>query len=116
MMKTFGAYCSVIFLLLACKSANVMQGNGSDIFNRNNIKENMKRVAYWQLNNPKHAPTDWTNGAFYAGVVAAYQTTKDKTIHDSLIALGTVQDGSPAPGTIMQMISPSARLTLTCTG
>ncbi len=48
----------------------------------------MLRVTDWQLKNPKHLPTDWTNGAFYAGVVAAYKTTKSKTIRDSLFALG----------------------------
>jgi unsaturated rhamnogalacturonyl hydrolase len=48
----------------------------------------MLKVTDWQLKNPKHAPTDWTNGAFYAGVVAAYQTTKSALILDSLIALG----------------------------
>ncbi|OIN59404.1 family 88 glycosyl hydrolase [Arsenicibacter rosenii] len=48
----------------------------------------MVKVTQWQLNNPKHAPTDWTNGAFYAGVVAAYQTTKSPLILDSLMALG----------------------------
>ena len=48
----------------------------------------MQRVTNWQLNNPKHKPTDWTNGAFYAGVTAAYKTTKSRAILDSLMALG----------------------------
>jgi unsaturated rhamnogalacturonyl hydrolase len=58
------------------------------IFRARHIKSTMQKVTDWQLKNPKHAPTDWTNGAFYAGVVAAYQATKSKKILDSLMAHG----------------------------
>src|SRR4051812_24402979 len=58
------------------------------IFRASHIKSTMLKVVDWQLKHPNHAPTDWTNGAFYAGVVAAYQTTKSKMILDSLMALG----------------------------
>ena len=58
------------------------------IFRAKHIKSTMQKVTDWQLKNPKHAPTDWTNGAFYAGVVAAYQTTKSQKILDSLMAHG----------------------------
>ena len=34
----------------------------------------MLSVAKWQLANPKHKLRDWTNGSFYAGVFAAYET------------------------------------------
>ena len=67
-----------------------MQGAGKkeDLYSSQYIKETMLKVTSWQLNNPKHSPTDWTNGAFYAGVVAAYKTTGSKLILDSLMALG----------------------------
>ncbi|MEJ7768005.1 MAG: glycoside hydrolase family 88 protein [Chitinophagaceae bacterium] len=64
------------------------QGPTGDVFNKKYIRQSMNKVTDWQLKNPNHAPTDWTNGAFYAGVVAAYQTTKAKFILDSLMALG----------------------------
>lgn len=64
------------------------QGESTNVFNKNDIKTRMLKVTEWQLKNPKHAPTDWTNGAFYAGVVAAYETTKSQLILDSLMALG----------------------------
>ncbi|MBD0374923.1 MAG: glycoside hydrolase family 88 protein [Flavisolibacter sp.] len=57
----------------------------------------MLKVTDWQLKNPKHRPNDWTNGAFYAGVVAAYQTTKSKAIRDSLMALGQRTGWQPGP-------------------
>ena len=66
-----------------------------DIFKKDNIKAAMLRVTDWQLKNPKHRPTDWTNGAFYAGVVAAYQTTGSKEILDSLLALGKATGWQP---------------------
>lgn len=52
------------------------------------IKAQLLKTTQWQLAHPKHKPTDWTNGAFYSGVFAAYQTTKSKLILDSLMALG----------------------------
>ena len=59
-----------------------------DVFDKNYIKNIMIQVTDWQLKNPKHTLTDWTNGAFYTGVVAAYETTKSQTILDSLMAMG----------------------------
>lgn len=73
------------------KSGNGMGGSAastSGVFNPRSIKKSMQLVTDWQLNHPKHAPTDWTNGAFYAGVLAAYQTTGSKKILDSLVVLG----------------------------
>lgn len=69
-------------------SGAVKSSNNADIFSSRYIKETMLKVTQWQLNNPLHAPTDWTNGAFYAGVMEAYKTTQSPIIHDSLIALG----------------------------
>ncbi|SDM17936.1 glycoside hydrolase family 88/105 protein [Siphonobacter aquaeclarae] len=60
----------------------------SSIFSAGYIKSKMEKVTDWQLSNPKHKATDWTNGAFYAGVFAAYETTKSPRILDSLIAMG----------------------------
>ncbi|MEI7423248.1 MAG: glycoside hydrolase family 88 protein [Prolixibacteraceae bacterium] len=62
--------------------------NNKKIFAAGNIKKTMKKVVEWQLQNPKHEPTDWTNGAFYAGVSAAWQTTKSKTIYQAMLDMG----------------------------
>src|SRR5688572_14053045 len=67
------------------------------IFKRAYIKATMQKVTAWQLDHPKHAPTDWTNGAFYAGVVAAYKTTGSRKILDSLMALGQRTFWQPGP-------------------
>ncbi|GAB2577099.1 glycoside hydrolase family 88/105 protein [Spirosoma areae] len=60
----------------------------TDVFSSDYIKSTMLKVVGWQLKNPKHKTTDWTNGAFYAGVFAAYETTKSPVVLDSLMAMG----------------------------
>lgn len=49
--------------------------DGKRIFRDRQIRRNMLRAAEWQLQNPKHNLFDWTNGAFYAGVFAAWEST-----------------------------------------
>jgi rhamnogalacturonyl hydrolase YesR len=44
----------------------------------------MESALKWQLAHPKHDPRDWTNGAFYAGVFAAWETTRSKYIFKSM--------------------------------
>ena len=61
------------------------------------IKAQLLKATQWQLAHPRHAPTDWTNGAFYSGVFAAYQTTKSTLILDSLLALGERTHWQPGP-------------------
>ena len=65
------------------------------IFAAGNIKKTMKKVVEWQLQNPKHEPTDWTNGAFYAGVSAAWETTKSKTIYQAMVDMGNKNGWKP---------------------
>ncbi|HZG26562.1 MAG TPA: glycoside hydrolase family 88 protein [Chitinophagaceae bacterium] len=77
-----------LVMLLFCNPGVNAQNVNVDVFKPKVIKATMLRVTDWQLKNPKHKPTDWTNGAFYAGVVAAYKTTKSKVVRDSLLALG----------------------------
>ena len=52
-------------------------------------------MTAWQLKNPKHELTDWTNGAFYAGVSAAWETTKSKAIYQAMIDMGEKNGWKP---------------------
>ena len=61
------------------------------------IKAQLLKTTQWQLAHPKHALTDWTNGAFYSGVFAAYQATGSKVILDSLLAMGERTHWQPGP-------------------
>ncbi len=83
----------VFLILLVC----VINGRAQneDIFKRKNIKNTMLRVVEWQLKNPKHDLKDWTNGAFYAGVFAAHETTQSKEILASLMEMGEKNNWQP---------------------
>jgi unsaturated rhamnogalacturonyl hydrolase len=93
----FYSYCFCFLLLVISSLPAKAQDKGNSLFKKDYIKSAMLKVTEWQLKNPKHLPTDWTNGAFYAGVVAAYQTTKSKLVLDSLMALGERTGWRPGP-------------------
>ena len=40
------------------------------------------------MHHPVHQLWDWTNGAFYAGVFAAYETLEDENIYNAIRAMG----------------------------
>jgi unsaturated rhamnogalacturonyl hydrolase len=68
--------------------ASVITVHAQDVFSPTYIKQTMVKVTDWQMKNQIHKETDWTNGAFFAGVFAAYETTKSPRILDSLMAMG----------------------------
>lgn len=57
----------------------------------------MLRAAKWQLEHPKHELWDWTNGAFYAGISAAYKTTGNKSLLDAMMKMGEANQWKPGP-------------------
>jgi rhamnogalacturonyl hydrolase YesR len=76
-------------------SAGTSAQSEKSLFEPQNIKTAMLRAANWQLDHPRHAAYDWTNGAFYAGVFAAYETTKDIGILQALIEMGEKNEWRP---------------------
>ncbi|MBK9934733.1 MAG: glycoside hydrolase family 88 protein [Cytophagaceae bacterium] len=76
-----------LFLSLSLSAQNV--------FKASEIKSRLEKATKWQLENPKHEPTDWTNGAFYAGVFAAWEATQKQWIMDSLMNLGKKTSWQP---------------------
>jgi len=85
----------VCLIVVSLGSNAVAQTN--DIFNRKNIETRMLSVAKWQLANPNHALYDWTNGAFYAGVFAAYETTKSPDLMTAMMDMGDKNGWKPGP-------------------
>lgn len=77
----------VSFLILIAFIIN-LSAQSNDLFKKKPIKAKMLKVADWQLKNPKHELFDWTNGAFYAGVFAAYETTKSKELLAAMMEMG----------------------------
>jgi unsaturated rhamnogalacturonyl hydrolase len=55
------------------------------------------KAARWQLAHPKHPENDWTNGAFYAGVFAAWETTRDPGLMSAMLAMGERLTWQPGP-------------------
>ena len=72
-------------------------GQNVDVFKRKNIEAKMLSVAKWQLANPKHELYDWTNGAFYAGVFAAYRTTNSSELLNAMMQMGEKNGWKPGP-------------------
>lgn len=92
-MKIRASYLLLIFCLLA---ANAFSQN-VDVFKRKSIETRMLSVARWQLANPKHPLYDWTNGAFYAGIFAAYETTKSPELMKAMLEMGEKNGWKPGP-------------------
>ncbi len=65
------------------------------VFQKRSIKKAMLTAALWQLDHPKHEPDDWTNGAFYAGVMATYETTRSKKLYQALLDMGETNQWKP---------------------
>src|SRR4051794_26856498 len=49
----------------------------------------MERAADWQLAHPytKAPPTDWTNAAFYTGLLALADTSSSPRFHDAMMGI-----------------------------
>lgn len=85
------------FFLLAFFAATLNAQNTDKFFKPRYIKRTMNKAAYWQLKNPKHELYDWTNGAFYAGVFAAWETTSSKKLWNAMIEMGEANEWKPGP-------------------
>lgn len=82
---------TMVFLV---SSSHAQQGK---LFKKQYIKSAMVKVASWQFVHPNGKPENtWTNGAFYTGVVAAYETTRSQLLFDSVKAMGERNNWLPA--------------------
>ncbi len=90
-MKKRISFIIGVFLL----ASTLVSAQSPDIFKRKAIESRMLSVAKWQLANPKHELFDWTNGAFYAGVFAAWETTGSKEIWNAMVEMGEKNNWGP---------------------
>lgn len=68
-MKKYSLAFFVLFISLSVFSQNGLMPAFKDDLNPSDIKNVLKSVADWQLNEPlKHHTADWTNAALYAGM------------------------------------------------
>jgi len=58
----------------------------------------MERAADWQLANPsKHKPTDWTQGAMYAGMMALDQISSSPRFREAMVRMGEANQWQLGP-------------------
>src|SRR5690242_6666145 len=59
----------------------------------------MERVADWQIAHPytKAPPTDWTNGAFYTGLIALTEISSSPRFHDAMMKIAEGMQWKPGP-------------------
>ena len=83
--------------LLICITISVYskKEENKKLFRDSYIKKTMTKALDWQLKNPKHVLTDWTNGAFYAGVFSAWQNTGSKKIWEAMYQMGEANQWKP---------------------
>lgn len=86
---------TLLFAVLVGYAGLVKAGNDKRTFAAGHIRKTMKKVVAWQLQNPKHELTDWTNGAFYAGVTAAWESTGSREIYNALTDMGNRNSWKP---------------------
>jgi unsaturated rhamnogalacturonyl hydrolase len=96
-MKKIISFIFIVCFFLGCiTSSHHSQGdNDKKVFKKKYIKETMEKVTEWQLANPKHKLNGWHNGAFYAGVYAAWETTGSKNIYRALLDMGKTNNWEP---------------------
>ncbi|MDD4191248.1 MAG: glycoside hydrolase family 88 protein [Mangrovibacterium sp.] len=89
----------ILILTIILIGASLHAGNRPDkkLFSKKYIRSVMETAACWQFDHPKHALYDWTNGAFYAGVFAAWETTGSKKMWNNMMAMGDSNQWKAGP-------------------
>ena len=88
---------TLVILVFLIGNTSAQKAGNEKLFKDSHIKKTMKKALDWQLKNPKHKLYDWTNGAFYAGVFAAYETTGSKKIWKAMYEMGEANEWKPGP-------------------
>lgn len=86
---------TILLLTLISAFTSAVLPQSGNIFKREEIEKRMLAVAKWQLANPKHPLYDWTNGAFYAGIFAAYETTNSEELWTAMMEMGEKNGWGP---------------------
>ncbi len=84
-----GILVSALCSLLAA-SAGGASSRGSAFEDRSPaaVQAVMRLAADWQLGHPRHDSRDWTNGVFYAGIMATYHATGEQRYLEAMMRMG----------------------------
>ena len=81
--------------ILATVFIHVIETHGKT--NQAGVLTIMKRVADWQLANPSpHGATEWTQGAYYTGLMALASISDDPKYHDAMLEMGRKNGWKPS--------------------
>ena len=85
----------VVCALFSCSVAQKTSAQKSS--DTSGIEKAMVKALEWQEAHPIYAvaPTDWTNGAYYTGVVKAHQATKNQIFLAALKTMGYKNEWKP---------------------
>ncbi len=73
------------------------QSQDNKLFNAKEIEKTMMKAAKWQFKHPKHELYDWTNGALFVGIHAAYKATGSKMLYKEMIKMGEANEWKAGP-------------------
>ena len=79
--------------MLIAQQERLITTEPAEIFSPASVLAVMQRVADWQLANPsKHKPTDWTQGAGDAGMMALAGISGDAKYREAMLAMGATNE------------------------
>lgn len=88
---------TIILVVMVFGTVCARKTSETALFQPKYIKKAMDKAAEWQLQNPKHALYDWTNGAFYAGLYSGWKTTGSKSMYKAMLQMGEENEWKPGP-------------------
>lgn len=73
--------CTIAGILISCGTHKKVNRSAAGIYSDPQVMQVMEKVYDWQIANPviinEKNDNDWARGAFYSGVMRAYQATKN---------------------------------------
>jgi len=80
-------------MLFTAQANSAESGPTKDPITPSAVLTIMEKVADWQLANPsKHPSTDWTQGAWYAGMMALAGIADSPRFHDAMMKMGAANE------------------------
>ena len=93
-MKSLATLPAVLLLAVSCATT----GNHSSSIRRAQVISIMERTADWQLAHPaRYRSTDWTQGAFYTGVMALDDISTSPRFREAMVRMGETNQWKLGP-------------------
>ena len=88
-MRRDARYGRAFAAAVLISASGVAAAGAQDVPPPDQVLATLRKVADWQLQSPsRHATTDWTKGALYAGMMALARLAPSPAYHDAMMAMG----------------------------